>query len=75
MREAVKDRVVIGMALVLAALVGVEYLFTPHDHPRFPWHRLPGYAALIGLLACLLVVQLSKALGSWLLQRPERDDD
>lgn len=75
MREAVKDRAAIGMALVLAALVGVEYLFMPHDHPRFPWHHVPGYAALIGLLACLLVVQLSKALGGWLLQRPERDDD
>lgn len=75
MREAMKDRVAIIMAAVLAALVLVEYVFVPLDHPRFPWHRVPGYAALIGLGACLVVVQLSKALGGWLLQRPERDDD
>jgi UPF0716 family protein affecting phage T7 exclusion len=36
---------------------------------------MPGYAALIGLLACIVVVLLSKALGAWLLQRPESDDD
>jgi hypothetical protein len=75
MKEALKDRITVIMAVVLLALVAVEFLFVPHDHPRFPWHRVPGYAALIGLFACLFVVQLSKALGAWLLQRPERDDD
>lgn len=75
MREAVKDRVTIVMAVVLLALVALEALAVPHYHPRFPWHHVPGYAAMIGLFACLFVVQLSKALGKWLLQRPERDDD
>lgn len=74
MRNALKDGATIAMALVLLALVVVEYFFAPHDHPRFPWHRLPGYAALIGLLGSILVVRLSKALGKWLLQRPETDD-
>jgi hypothetical protein len=69
-----KDRVAIIMAVVLVALVIVEWLFTPHDHPRFPWHHVPGYSAIIGLFGCLFVVQLSKALGKRLLQRPERDD-
>jgi hypothetical protein len=75
MREHVKDRATVAMALVLLALVAVEFLAVPHEYPRFPWHHVPGYAAMIGLFACLLVVQLSKALGAWLLQRPERDDD
>jgi hypothetical protein len=75
MREALKDRVSIVMAVVLLALVAVEFLVVPHEQPRFPWHRVPGYAAMIGLFACLIVVQLSKALGASLLQRPERDDD
>lgn len=75
MREHVKDRVAVSMFVVLLVLVAIEFLFTPHDHPRFPWHHVPGYAAMIGLFACLFVVQLSKALGAWLLQRPERDDD
>jgi hypothetical protein len=73
-RERVLDRVTLIMAVVLALLVLVEYLVVPHCSPRFAWHRVPGYAALIGLLACLAVVQLSKALGAWLLQRPEEDD-
>lgn len=75
MREAVKDRVSIVLAVILLALVATEWLFTPHDHPRFPWHHVPGYAAMIGLFSCLLVVQLSKMLGKWFLQRPARNDD
>jgi hypothetical protein len=74
-REAVKDRVAIIMAVILAALVAVEWLLVPHYQPKFPWHHMPGYAALIGLLACIVVVLLSKALGASLLQRPESDDD
>ncbi|CAN5734219.1 hypothetical protein BH23GEM9_BH23GEM9_20670 [soil metagenome] len=75
MRESVKDRATIVMAVVLVALVAVEFLLVPHEHPRFPWHHVPGYAAMIGLFACILVVQLSKALGAALLQKPARDDD
>lgn len=74
MREHMKDRAVIVMAVVLVVLVALEALVWGHDHPRFPWHHVPGYAAMIGLFACLFVVQLSKALGKALLQRPERDD-
>lgn len=75
MREHVKDRVAIGLAVALLVMVGIEAVFTPHEYPRFPWHHVPGYAAAIGLFACLFVVQLSKALGKVFLQRPERDDD
>jgi hypothetical protein len=74
-REAVKDRVAIIMAAILLALVLAEWLFAPHYQPRFPWHHVPGYAALIGLISSLLVVQLSKTVGKRLLQRPENDDD
>jgi hypothetical protein len=65
------DRPTVTMAAVLLLLVLAEGLFVPHDHPYFAWHYVPGYAALIGLAACLVVVQLSKALGKALLQRPE----
>lgn len=74
MREAMKDRVSIIMAVVLVVLVALEAMVWGHDHPRFPWHHVPGYAAMIGLFSCLFVVQLSKLLGKTLLQRPERDD-
>lgn len=68
------DRVSLVMAAMLVVLVLVEWLVVPHEHPEFPWHHVPGYAALFGLLGCLLVVQLSKKLGAWLLQRPEPED-
>lgn len=71
MREQVKDRVTWVLAVVLVVLVLIEALFFRSDHPVFPWHHLPGYAAVIGLASSILVVLLSKKLGSWLLQRPE----
>jgi hypothetical protein len=43
----------------------------PHYHPVFPWHYVPGYAAVIGLVGCIVVVQISKWLGRVFLQRPE----
>ena len=70
-----KDRVAIIMAAVLLLLVALEALFFPHYQPRFPWHHVPGYAAMIGLFACIFVVLLSKKLGALLLQRPATDDD
>lgn len=75
MRRLLTDPTVAGLAVLLVVLVAVEAVFVPHEKPRFPWHLLPGYAALIGVGACLVVVLLSKALGRMILQRPERSDD
>jgi hypothetical protein len=75
MRAVVRDSTVVALAALLAALVVAEATFVPHGKPLFPWHHLPGYAALIGLGACLVVVVGSKALGRLVLQRPERPDD
>jgi uncharacterized membrane protein len=73
-REYVKDRVLVGLAVALAVLVILEATVFGHEHPRFPWHHVPGYAGLIGLIASLLIVQLSKTVGKKLLQRRETDD-
>jgi hypothetical protein len=70
-----RSRVTLGLTVALVLLTVLEWTLVPHASPRFPWHALPGYAALIGLGACLAVVLLSKALGRWFLQRPERDDE
>jgi hypothetical protein len=75
MREFVKDRVAMGLAALLLVLVALEATVMPHDYPRFAWHHVPGYAAMIGLFASLIIVQLSKTVGKKLLQRPARDDD
>ena len=75
MRRLLTETAVVGLAALLVVLVAIEAVFVPHGKPRFPWHFLPGYAAIIGLGACLVVVLLSKALGRTILQRPERADD
>jgi hypothetical protein len=75
MKHLTRDRTAAGLAAVLAVLVMVEALFAPYEKPVFPWHRVPGYAALVGIGACLCVVVLSKALGRMFLQRAEGPDD
>jgi hypothetical protein len=69
-----KDRVTVVLVGLLVALVLVEALVFPYDHPVFPWHHVPGYSAAIGLVFAVVVVLLSKALGEWFLQRPDVDD-
>jgi hypothetical protein len=68
------DRVSGTLLVALVVLVVAELLFVPHYKPVFPWHHVAGYAATIGLVSCIVVVLLSKALGAVLLQRPESDD-
>jgi hypothetical protein len=75
MRWLLRDRIGVVLAVLLAALVLVEWLLVPHDHPRFAWHYVPGYAALIGLLASAGMVLFSKLVAKRVLQRAERDDD
>ncbi len=75
MTRVLLDRVVAVLAAALVVLVAIEAVFVPYDKPVFAWHRLPGYAAIIGLGACLVVVAASKALGMLILQRPEQADD
>jgi hypothetical protein len=66
----------IAFALVVAllTLAALEATLYPHKKPVFPWHHLPGYAALFGLLGCLVVVALAKGLGKAFLQGAQRDD-
>lgn len=73
-KEALGERVTLGLTAVLVLMVVVEAVLIPHYHPVFPWHSVPGYAAVIGLFGCIVVVQLSKWLGRTLLQRPENDE-
>lgn len=67
-------RVTLILSVLLVALSVAEWLWAPHHYPVFPWHYWPGFAGLLGLVSCLVVVKLSKALGKWFLQRPEELD-
>jgi hypothetical protein len=74
MKEKIVDRVAIGLAALLLALVALEATVIPHYHPEFPWHYVPGYSAMIGLFGCIVVVMISKWLGKAFLQRPEETE-
>lgn len=39
------------------------------------WHRLPAFHAVYGVVGCVLIVVVSKALGKFWLQRPEPGDE
>jgi hypothetical protein len=69
------DRVVQLLGALLVLLILAEATVYPHYQPAFPWHLIPGYAAVIGLLGCIVVVIGSKWLGKNFLQRAARDDE
>ena len=68
------SKATIVLAGVLILLVVAEALFAPHHHPVFPWHHVPGFLAMVGLVSCIVVVKLSKVMGKWWLQRSEEYD-
>ena len=55
-------------ALVLAGLVGLD--FVTHKHPHFDAEALPAFASWFGFGACVVLVLGSKLLGV-LLKRPD----
>jgi Mn2+/Fe2+ NRAMP family transporter len=71
MKKRTWDRVVMALVALLVALIAIEAFVFPYEHPVFPWHRLPGYSAGIGLIFALVMVLISKTLGAWFLQRPD----
>jgi hypothetical protein len=73
-RRHLKDRVAVALAAAVVLLVLVEAFLIPHYEPVFPWHRVPGYSAAIGLFGAIMVVQISKWLGKVFLQEPEGED-
>lgn len=73
LRDARGKETALFAALLLLALV--EWRFAPNAHPAFPWHRIPGYSALIGLLAASAFIVLTWLALKPLLQRPEEDPD
>jgi hypothetical protein len=74
MRHRLRDRVTLALVALLLVLVLVEAFLFPYHDPVFPWHRVPGYSAAIGLIFAILMVLLSKTLGARLLQRPDVDE-
>ncbi len=60
--EQAKRRRRLLAATLLAVLVAD--FFVPREHGDFFWDTIPGWAALFGLVSCVAIIFVSKALGS-----------
>jgi hypothetical protein len=57
----------------LGILVVLDFFI--EKHPHFPWENIPGFYALFGLLACILIVVMAKTLGhKWLMRKEDYYD-
>lgn len=56
---------------VILALTLVLDFFIPRDSVHFFWDDIPGFSAVYGFIACILIIIVSKALGRYWLSRPE----
>ena len=63
----------VGLAsLVVFVLLEILVVNVFHlGHPHFGFEKLPGFGSLYGLLSCVLIIVVSKALGKLWLMRPE----
>ncbi len=57
--------------LVLGLSIVLDFITMMRDHPVFWWHRVPGFDAAFGIVACLMIIKGSKALAKHWLQRHE----
>jgi hypothetical protein len=55
---------------VLALTVVVDF-FLPRHHPHFFWDTIPGFSAIFGFIACILIIVVSKAFGRFWVARSE----
>jgi len=61
---------VFGVVAVL--LIAVEWSPWHEPHGSHWWHQVAGFDLVYGLLGCVVIVIVSKALGVVLLQRGEK---
>ncbi len=55
--------------ICLAIIVAVDF-FIPREHVHYPWDHIPGFYALFGLIACILIIVIAKTLGKkWLMKK------
>lgn len=66
-----RRRVLSWLMLTIMAVLVVLDIVLPSHYDRFPWEGIGGFGAIYGFLACTIIVVVSKALGSALLNRPE----
>jgi hypothetical protein len=62
-------------ALVAICVVSFGLDFAIHRHVHHPWEVLPGFYALYGFVACVLLVLIAKELRKILMRKEDYYDD
>lgn len=59
------------LMLALMALLVLADVLIPRSDGHFAWSSFGGFGAVFGLIACALIIVVSRTLGHALLERPE----
>ena len=62
------------VVMVGALSVLLEVVLRHEGHGPW-WHVLPGFDLAFGIIGCVVLVLVAKAIGQIWLQRPETDND
>jgi len=64
----------ISLFVMVALLVSADF-FIPKEHAAIQWESIPGFYALFGILASILLLVVSKILGFLVQKRENYYDD
>jgi len=71
----VTPRSSLKIVVLVGALSVFLEVFLKHEGHGPWWHILPGFDLAFGLIGCVVLVLVAKAIGQTWLQRPEPDND
>lgn len=55
---------------IALAITVISDFFVVRKYVHFPWENVPGFYALFGFVACVLIIVLAKTLGyKWLMKK------
>ena len=63
------------IVVLVGALSVLLEVFLRHEGHGPWWHVLPGFDLAFGIIGCVVLVLVAKAIGQTWLQRPETDND
>jgi len=66
-----KEKLTLSVALLLVLLAAVEFFLVHKHHAVFALENVPGYTAVFGLLATLVLILVSKGIGHAILMKRE----
>ena len=66
-------RVVLGLVGACVILAGLDLVL--HRHVSHPWERMPGFYAVYGFVACVLLVLMAKEMRKLLIRKEDYYDE